>query len=99
MADSTATTTDKIIIKHRYTDAVLFEYQPTADQQASGLAMCAALEAANLDGANLREAEQREAAAIAADLAYMQGREAREWRMQERALEDQQRLLAAQGML
>ena len=46
-----------------------------------------------------REAEQREAAAIAADLAYMQGREAREWRMQERALEDQQRLLAAQGML
>ncbi len=46
-----------------------------------------------------REAEQREAAAIAADLAYMQGREARERRMQERALEDQQRLLAAQGML
>ena len=46
-----------------------------------------------------REEEQREAAAIAADLAYMQGREAREWRMQERALEDQQRLLAAQGML
>ena len=46
-----------------------------------------------------KEAEQREAAAIAADLAYMQGREAREWRMQERALEDQQRLLAAQGML
>ena len=46
-----------------------------------------------------KEAEQREAAAIAADLAYMQGREARELRMQERALEDQQRLLAAQGML
>ena len=46
-----------------------------------------------------KEAEQREAAAIAADLAYMQGRGAREWRMQERALEDQQRLLAAQGML
>ena len=46
-----------------------------------------------------KEAEQREAAAIAADLAYMQGREARERRMQERALEDQQRLLAAQGML
>ena len=46
-----------------------------------------------------QEAEQREAAAIAADLAYMQGREDREWRMQERALEDQQRLLAAQGML
>ena len=46
-----------------------------------------------------KEAEQREAAAIAADLAYMQGREARERRMQERALEYQQRLLAAQGML
>ena len=53
MADSTATTPDKIIIKHRYTDAVLFEYQPTAEQQDSGLAMRAALEAANLGGANL----------------------------------------------
>ena len=53
MADSTATTPDKIIIKHRYTDAVLFEYQPTAEQQDSGLAMRAALEAANLRGANL----------------------------------------------
>ena len=46
-----------------------------------------------------KEAEERESAAIAADIAYMQGREAREWRMQERALDDQQRLLAAQGML
>ena len=53
MADSTATTTDKIVIKHRHTDAVLFEYQPTAEQQSSGLAMRAALEAANLRGANL----------------------------------------------
>ena len=53
MADSTATTPDKIVIKHRYTDAVLFEYQPTAEQQDSGLAMRAALEAADLDGANL----------------------------------------------
>ena len=53
MADSTATTPDKIVIKHRHTDAVLFEYQPTAEQQASGPAMRAALEAANLDGANL----------------------------------------------
>ena len=53
MADSTATTPDKIVIKHRHTDAVLFEYQPTAEQQDSGLAMRAALEAANLRGAKL----------------------------------------------
>jgi len=56
--------TDNITIKHRYTDVVLLEYQPTAEQQASGLAMRAALETAvacganlrgaNLDGANLR---------------------------------------------
>ena len=59
MADSTATTPDKIIIKHRYTDAVLFEYQPTAEQQDSGLAMRAALEAANLGGANLGGANLR----------------------------------------
>ena len=56
MADSTATT--KIVIKHRHTDAVLYEYQPTDEQQASGLAMRTALETAkkvraNLDGANL----------------------------------------------
>ena len=56
MADSTATT--KIVIKHRHTDTVLYEYQPTEDEQASGLAMRAALEAgvrggAYLDGANL----------------------------------------------
>ena len=55
MSDSSA---PKIIIKHRYTDAVLYEYQPTDAQQASGLAMRAALETAtksgaNLDGANL----------------------------------------------
>ncbi len=37
--------TDNITIRHRYTDAVLLEYQPTADQQASGLEMRAALEA------------------------------------------------------
>ena len=59
MADSTATT--KIVIKHRRTDTVLYEYQPTEDEQASGLAMRAALEAgvrggANLGGANLRGA-------------------------------------------
>ena len=64
MADSTATTPDKIVIKHRHTDAVLFEFQPTGEQQASGLAMRAALEAANLrgaylDGANLGGANLR----------------------------------------
>ena len=46
----------KIIIKHRHTDAVLYEYQPTDEQQASGLAMRAALETATKDGANLRGA-------------------------------------------
>lgn len=35
--------TDNITIRHRYTDAVLLEYQPTAEQQESGLAMRAAL--------------------------------------------------------
>ena len=43
----------KIIIKHHHTDAVLYEYQPTDEQQASGLAMRAALETATKDGANL----------------------------------------------
>ena len=52
-----------IQIKHRYTGAVLYEHEPTDEQQASGLAMRAALEAAvkcgaylsdaNLSGANL----------------------------------------------
>ena len=61
--------TDKITIKHRHTDAVLFEYQPTAEQQASGIAMRTALEAAtkggvylggaNLEGANLDSAYMR----------------------------------------
>ena len=72
--------TDKITIKHRYTNAVLFEYQPTADQQASGLEMRAALEAAakggvylrgaNLRGANLREADLRGAKLYGADLRW-----------------------------
>ena len=48
--------TDNITIRHRYTDAVLLEYQPTAEQQASGLAMRAALETAVACGANLRGA-------------------------------------------
>ncbi len=53
---------DKIIIKHRFTGGVLFEYAPTAEEQSSGLAMRAALEkaareCANLRGANLRDAD------------------------------------------
>ena len=59
MADSTTTTPAKIVIKHRYTDVVLFEYQPTDEQQASGLAMRAALETATKSGANLRGAYLR----------------------------------------
>ena len=51
MKDSTAT--PKIVIKHRYTGAPLFEFQPTAEQQSSGIAMRAALEAATNDGADL----------------------------------------------
>ena len=49
--------TNKITIKHRDTDVVLFEYQPTADQQASGLAMRAALEAAAKGGVYLGGAD------------------------------------------
>ncbi len=60
--------TDKITIKHRYTNAVLFEYQPTADQQASGLAMRAALEAAAKGGVYLRWANLREANLYGANL-------------------------------
>ncbi len=56
---SAATAPDKIIIKHRYTGAALFEYQPTEEQQASGTAMRAALEAAVSGGANLRGAYLR----------------------------------------
>ena len=43
----------KIIIKHRHSDVVLYEYQPTEKHQASGLAMRAALETATKDGAHL----------------------------------------------
>ena len=56
MAESTTTTPAKIVIKHRYTDAVLFEYQPTDEQQASGLAIRAALETATKSDANLSAA-------------------------------------------
>ena len=75
-----ASMTDNITIKHRYTDSVLFEYQPTAEQQASGLAMRAALEAAaasgaNLGGAKLYGADLRGAKLYGANLrgAYLDG--------------------------
>ena len=43
----------KITIKHRYTDAVLFEFEAIDEQQASGIAVRHALEAATKNGANL----------------------------------------------
>ena len=52
MADATATTF-KIVIKHRYTGAALYEYQPGEDEQASELAIRAALEEAAKGGAYL----------------------------------------------
>ena len=65
MADATATT-PKIVIKHRYTGAALYEYQPGEDEQASELAIRAALEEAakgdaDLSGADLRGANLRDA--------------------------------------
>ena len=54
----------KVYIKHRWTEAVLFEFDATDEQRASGLAMRAALEkakhsGADLIGANLRDADLR----------------------------------------
>ena len=46
-----------IKIKHRYTDAVLFEHETTDDRIASGLATRDALEAASKAGANLAGAK------------------------------------------
>ena len=62
--------TDNITIRHRYTDAVLLEYQPTAEQQESGLAMRAALETAVACGANLRWANLRGASLSGAQLGW-----------------------------
>jgi len=42
-----------IQIKHRFTEAVLFEFEATNAQQQSGLALRHALEAATTAGANL----------------------------------------------
>ena len=65
----------KIVIKHRYTSAVLFEYQPTEEQQSSGLAMRAALESATKGGANLGGAYLHGAYLDGANLggAYLRG--------------------------
>ncbi len=67
MAESAAT---RIIITHRYTDAVLFEYKPTREEhQASGLTLRAALEASTKAGANLVGANLAGADLAGADLA------------------------------
>ena len=52
-----------IQIKNRYTGAVLYEHEPTDEQQASGLAMRAALDAAERlrQSINQRRAERQEA--------------------------------------
>ena len=70
----------KIVIKHRYTGVVLFEHEATDEQQASGIAMRVALEAAckacaDLRGADLRGAYLRGADLRGADLrgAYLRG--------------------------
>ena len=64
-----------IQIKHRYTGAVLYEHEPTDEQQASGLAMRAALEAAVKCGANLSGANLSGANLSGANLsgAYLSG--------------------------
>ena len=66
---------DKIIIKHRFTGGVLFEYAPTAEEQSSGLAMRAALEKAARECADLRDADLRDADLGGANLrdAYLRG--------------------------
>ena len=46
----------KITIRNRWTEATLFEFDATDEQQASGMAMRYALEAATRSGANLRGA-------------------------------------------
>ena len=74
MADATATTF-KIVIKHRYTGAALYEYQPGEDEQASELAIRAALEEAAKGGADLSGANLSGANLGGANLgdAYLRG--------------------------
>ena len=64
-----------IQIKHRYTGAVLYEHEPSDEQQASGLAMRAALEAAVKRNADLSGADLSGAYLRGADLsgAYLRG--------------------------
>ena len=58
----------KITIRNRWTEATLFEFDATDEQQASGMAMRYALEAATRSGANLRGADLRGAYLSDADL-------------------------------
>jgi len=64
-----------IQIRHRYTSAVLFEHQVTDEQQASGMAMRHALEAATQARANLAGAYLADANLVGANLAgaYLAG--------------------------
>ena len=57
-----------IQIKHRYAGAVMYEHEPTDEQQASGLAMRATLEAAVKCNADLRGADLSYANLSGADL-------------------------------
>ena len=57
-----------IQIKHRYAGAVMYEHEPTDEQQASGLAMRATLEAAVKCNAYLRDAYLRGANLSGANL-------------------------------
>ena len=59
-----------IQIKHRYAGAVMYEHEPTDEQQASGLAMRATLEAAVKCNADLRGADLSYANLRGADLSY-----------------------------
>jgi hypothetical protein len=65
----------QIEIKHRWGERVLFSFTPTEEQQASGIAMRLALEAATKGGAYLSGADLRGADLSDADLrgAYLSG--------------------------
>ena len=59
----------QVLIKHRWTDAVLYTHETTAERQASGLAMRDALEAACKARANLADANLADAYLADAKLA------------------------------
>ena len=58
----------QVLIKHRFTDAVLFTHETTDERQASGLAMRDALEAAVERSADLSDADLSDADLRGADL-------------------------------